>query len=197
MGFAKKNWKDRLTEFPGRRRLKNVSTNAEAVYDVARNEGEEYQTGDAFSAANMNDLEQRISEAIGTGNIPPELGGDIISAINALNTGRYLINGTVITNTVPPGQNVTTCKIVLPAGTWLITSHVSFTTSVDATYAHALIIGQMEAITVRTSMDDGGGTAIPYLVSIPDTTTVIVIVNTSSPVTMTLESNLLRAIKLA
>ena len=60
MAFEKKTWKDRLSEFPGRRKLKNISTNAEAVYDVTRAEGELFQAGDAYSAENMNDLEERI-----------------------------------------------------------------------------------------------------------------------------------------
>lgn len=97
---------------------------------------------------------------------------------------------------MPPGQNVIVNKLTLPKGTWLITSHVSFTTSADATSAHALMVGQMEAVTVRTSMDGGGGTAIPYLVRIPDTMTATVIVNQSNPAIMTLESNILRAVKL-
>lgn len=62
MAFVTKEWKDRLVEFAGRRLLKNVSTNEETVYDVSRNEGAVSQDGDAFSAANMNDLEQRIKD---------------------------------------------------------------------------------------------------------------------------------------
>lgn len=58
MAFAKKEWKGRIVEFPGRRRLKG--TGITDVYDIARNEGAITQEGDAFSAANMNDLEGRI-----------------------------------------------------------------------------------------------------------------------------------------
>lgn len=60
MAFVTKTWKDRLVEFAGRRKLKNVSTNEEILYDVSRSEGAVIQAGDAFSASNMNDLEQRI-----------------------------------------------------------------------------------------------------------------------------------------
>lgn len=60
--FITKEWKDRLVEFAGRRKLKNVSTNEETVFDVSRNEGAVSQEGDAFSAKNMNDLEQRIKD---------------------------------------------------------------------------------------------------------------------------------------
>lgn len=62
MAFIKKTWKDRRTEFPGRRRIKDVLTNEEKVVDVSRYEGEEYEIGDAYNAANMNDLEQRIAD---------------------------------------------------------------------------------------------------------------------------------------
>lgn len=88
MLFQKKTWKDRLSEFPGRRKLKNISTNAESVYDVTRAEGEVFQAGDAYNAENMNDLEQRILAAIGTGTIPEGLGNDIVSAITKLNSDK-------------------------------------------------------------------------------------------------------------
>lgn len=75
MAFKKKTWKDRLVEFPGRRTLKRISGSADStmVADVTRNEGQVSQGGDAFSAANMNDLEQRISD--GFTDVINNLGG--------------------------------------------------------------------------------------------------------------------------
>lgn len=73
MAFITKTWKDRLVEFAGRRKLKNVSTNEEVLYDVSRSEGTVMQAGDSFSAANMNDLEQRIKNEFDTVN--SSLGG--------------------------------------------------------------------------------------------------------------------------
>ncbi len=61
MSFVTKEWKDRIVEFAGRRKLTNVSTSAVEIVDVERNEGTISQAGDAFSAANMNNLEERIS----------------------------------------------------------------------------------------------------------------------------------------
>lgn len=87
--FTKKTWKNRLSEYPTRRKLTKENGTTELV-TVARSEGTVSQEGDAFSAANMNNLEDRISKAIGTGDIPEDLGTDIISAINALNTGLDL-----------------------------------------------------------------------------------------------------------
>lgn len=75
MAFKKKTWKDRLVEFAGRRTLKRISGSADSqmVVDVSRNEGTVSQAGDAFSAANMNDLEQRIADEFSS--INNNLGG--------------------------------------------------------------------------------------------------------------------------
>lgn len=63
MAFQKKTWKDRLVEFAGRRILTNISTGQSQTVDVTRSEGQVSQAGDAFSAANMNNMEQRIGDA--------------------------------------------------------------------------------------------------------------------------------------
>ena len=63
MAYNKKTWKDRVSEHPARRILTDLQGNSE-VYSVARNEGSVSQEGDAFSAANMNDLETRINTAL-------------------------------------------------------------------------------------------------------------------------------------
>ena len=60
MGFTKKTWKNRIAEYINRRLLtmEDGSTN---LVTVARDEGTISQEGDAFNAANMNDLEDRIA----------------------------------------------------------------------------------------------------------------------------------------
>ena len=60
--FVKKTWTDRVTEYPTRRTLTKEDGTTEIV-TVARNEGTVSAEGDAFSAANMNDLEQRIADS--------------------------------------------------------------------------------------------------------------------------------------
>lgn len=75
MAFVTKTWKDRLVEYSGRRKLKNVATGEEVLMDVSRSEGTVSQAGDAFSAANMNNLEQRIKNEFDTVN--SSLGVDI------------------------------------------------------------------------------------------------------------------------
>lgn len=64
MGFVTKTWKDRITEYPTRRKLTKSDGSTETV-TVERNEGTVSQEGDAFNAATMNDLESRIAAAIG------------------------------------------------------------------------------------------------------------------------------------
>lgn len=61
--FVKKEWVDRQSQYPTRRRL--TSTSIENVYDVERAEGDVPEPGDAFDAANMNDIEDRVYNAFG------------------------------------------------------------------------------------------------------------------------------------
>lgn len=59
MGFTKKTWKNRIAEYINRRLITMEDGNTNLV-TVARDEGTISQEGDAFNAANMNDLEDRI-----------------------------------------------------------------------------------------------------------------------------------------
>ena len=62
MSFVKKTWVDRQSEYPTRRVLTPTGANHE--YDVSRSEGVILEKGDAFDAATMNDLEQRIETGL-------------------------------------------------------------------------------------------------------------------------------------
>ena len=62
MAFSVKTWVDRVSEYPSRRTLTNVSDSSQTVVTVARSEGVISQEGDAFNATNMNDLESRIND---------------------------------------------------------------------------------------------------------------------------------------
>ena len=66
MSFVRKTWKSRLVEYPNRRVLTDISSGTSQTVEVSRTgaEGTVSQQGDAFSAANMNDLESRIAEAV-------------------------------------------------------------------------------------------------------------------------------------
>lgn len=65
MAFEQKTWEDRITEYPTRRTLTKTDGSSEMV-TVERSEGSVSKEGDAFSAANMNDLENRIAETFGS-----------------------------------------------------------------------------------------------------------------------------------
>lgn len=71
MAFSKKTWLDRIAEYPTRRRLRK-SDGSEELVTVAREEGTISQEGDAFSAANMNDLEERVANEFDALNIKME-----------------------------------------------------------------------------------------------------------------------------
>lgn len=64
--FESKEWVDRIAEYPNRRVLTDVNTNETQTVYVARSEGNISNEGDAFSAENMNGLEQRIQTAFET-----------------------------------------------------------------------------------------------------------------------------------
>ena len=83
MGFEKKEWKDRITAHPTRRNLVKEGGTTETV-TVERNEGSVSQEGDAFSAENMNGLEQRIEDAIGTQDISAIGDGTVTGGISEL-----------------------------------------------------------------------------------------------------------------
>lgn len=63
MAFIKKTWVDRLVQYPMRRIL-TKSDGTEEVVTVARDEGTVFETGDPFNAQTMNDLEDRIDQAL-------------------------------------------------------------------------------------------------------------------------------------
>lgn len=68
MAFSKKTWLDRIAEYPTRRRLKK-SDGTDEIVTVSREEGAISQEGDAFSAENMNDLEDRVASEFNSLNI--------------------------------------------------------------------------------------------------------------------------------
>lgn len=92
MAFVKKTWKARLVEHPKRRTLRDISTNEVTTVEVEREEGEVTQAGDAFSAANMNDLEDRIEAAVN--------GGDCAEATLYANTSTVNFTADWITDDI-------------------------------------------------------------------------------------------------
>lgn len=81
--FEKKTWTDRVTEYPTRRALIKEDGTTELV-TVTRDEGSVSAEGDAFSAENMNSLEQRIAAAFAKITISST---DLTEGITPLQTG--------------------------------------------------------------------------------------------------------------
>lgn len=61
MAFSLKTWVNRISEYPNRRKLTHEDGSTELV-TVARAEGQISAEGNAFSAEEMNDLENRIKD---------------------------------------------------------------------------------------------------------------------------------------
>lgn len=149
--WAKKVWKDRKTEYPTRRTLTKTDGSQEIV-TVARNEGSVSQEGDAFSAENMNDLEERIDAGF------TEVNGKLEMNIEQ-KTGQY--------KNQKLNKNVTVCSITLTPGLWLIIGYIDGNISSDFIYNNTLFDQ-----TVRESMIGGGGSINVILRGIGTTTTV-------------------------
>ena len=63
MAYTKKTWKDRVSQYLNRRKLTDINTGTTQTVNVVRDEGNVTEDGDTFTAANMNDLEDRIDTA--------------------------------------------------------------------------------------------------------------------------------------
>lgn len=97
MAFSKKTWLDRIAEYPTRRRLKK-SDGTDEIVTVSREEGAISQEGDAFSAENMNDLEERVANEFDSLNLKLDSANTNISkkqdastAITTSNIGKQSV----------------------------------------------------------------------------------------------------------
>lgn len=120
MAFVTKTWKDRLVEYAGRRKLKNVATGEEVLMDVSRSEGTVSQAGDAFSAANMNNLEQRIKNEFDTVN---SSFGTLSFGVDSNGKAYYKIGGA---DTEYPFKNGNDVKVVSLSGTGRVSKNIDF-----------------------------------------------------------------------
>lgn len=109
MGFVKKTWQDRASEFPGRRKITDVVSGAVMTVDVVRNEGEVAQAGDAFSAENMNGLEKRIDDAFISYDTPRNV---TIPAVGWTSTYPYV--NTVSVEGITAGSNIKILGVYAP-----------------------------------------------------------------------------------
>lgn len=78
MAFSLKTWVNRISEYPNRRKLTHEDGSTELV-TVARAEGQISAEGNAFSAEEMNDLENRIKDGF----------DEVNQSLNELNEGIF------------------------------------------------------------------------------------------------------------
>lgn len=116
MAFNKKTWKDRVSEQPQRRLLTPTDGGEAMTVDVTRQEGIVIQEGDAFSAANMNDLETRIKNTFDSDE-------STLAAVNTkANTNASNIS-TLQTNLTSVSNRVTTNANNIAANKTTETNH--------------------------------------------------------------------------
>lgn len=93
--FTKGNWENRNVQYPKRRRLTEVEGQPN-IYDVDREEGTIISEGSAFSAENMNGLENRIETAFDS----------IETKINTAREGVQLYSSNGSNGTITLSDNV-------------------------------------------------------------------------------------------
>lgn len=151
MAYSKKTWKDRISEYQTRRTLIDESGNS-AVYTVERNEGVVSEPGDAFSATNMNDLENRISNEFTT------LDTNVSSISNSLkNWGTFQSKDGSATVTSGKGSSIISYTVPY-AGVWLFVAKAMFPTNANG-YRF------MKITTTSTSFSNDVKTAVSYAAS--------------------------------
>ena len=94
MAFVKRTWVDRISEYPNRRTINDGYTTK--VVTVGRDEGTVTEVGDAFNASNMNDLENRIYNAIPGGGGASWI--DISGTLTAGTTSITLSDASITTS---------------------------------------------------------------------------------------------------
>lgn len=126
MAFVKKTWTDRISEYPNRRTINDGYTTK--VVTVGRDEGTVTEEGDAFSAANMNDLETRIYNAISGGGGGGASWTDVTGTLTAGQTSITLSDEAITTSSTldvytdtfgvnPSNMTVTTGSVTLTFAT--------------------------------------------------------------------------------
>lgn len=109
MSYIKKTWSDRQSEHPSRRTLTDVNTGTVQTVEVNRAEGEVTEEGEAFSAENMNDLENRINNAFGNCSFSVQSDGAYVSynlngTYVSKKLGEATLNGTAVASDVLAGK---------------------------------------------------------------------------------------------
>ena len=94
MAFSLKKWVNRISEYPNRRKLTHEDGSTELV-TVARAEGQISAEGNAFSAEEMNDLENRIKGGF----------DEVNQSLTQLNEGKMNVDRITVDITVRRENN--------------------------------------------------------------------------------------------
>lgn len=162
MAFSLKTWVNRISEYPNRRKLTHEDGSTELV-TVARAEGQISAEGNAFSAEEMNDLENRIkvgfdevnqrltnlkNPAKGTKGILVDSGSPLsrdfllvytLKTTKEANTGAsFYINGIKVADltTKTPNNIIEICGCVRAFKGDIITTHVASAGGYADVYAY-------------------------------------------------------------
>ena len=100
MAFEKKIWKDRIAEYINRRLL-TFEDGSTKLVTVARDEGTISQEGDPFSAAMMNDLENRIQNEFDSQNL------SLNDCLKSVSDGKSSIASAITNNGVTTAPDAT------------------------------------------------------------------------------------------
>lgn len=121
MGFLRKIWKNRQSEYPNRRVL--IPTGNENEYDVSRSEGLIIEEGDLLSAEAFNDLEQRAQNAFKEleDSTMPKTGGDFKGHLTQQASSGFDFktqNGAKLRIIGDAGSNYAHVRVVSADETW-------------------------------------------------------------------------------
>ena len=99
MSFISKLWKDRVSDYPNKRKLTKEDGTSETV-TVERAEGDIVVAGDAFNAENMNDLETRIQNGFNAveqaqAELNEKIPNPVLLWENPNPTQRFPVDGTI------------------------------------------------------------------------------------------------------
>ena len=112
MAFEKKIWKDRIAEYINRRLL-TFEDGSTKLVTVARDEGTISQEGDPFSAAMMNDLENRIQNEFDSQNLSLE------NCLKSVSDGKKTVASAITAqgvNTAADAEFATMAENICTAG---------------------------------------------------------------------------------
>lgn len=169
MAFSLKTWVNRISEYPNRRKLTHEDGSTELV-TVARAEGQISAEGNAFSAEEMNDLENRIKggfdevnqsltdigECVILGQTSSTSESNQIELPDDINNYKLLIlmylstDGNILNTNIVPIKYFKQTKYRVVA-IWTNTSLGAFAKYIDDTHINLYVRTQYSAVLIGVS----------------------------------------------